>query len=238
MKAVPLAQANVIQNVCYRGMPQFPERLIEFLGDRAPPRLWTAGNAGLLGTLDSARTRIVALAASVESPAPAAEAAWSLVEPLAQTGAVFVGGFHSPLERLCLDRLASGGHQAIVFLGRTLEGYRLPLAWLRPLGEGRFGLLSACAKSQRRATQESVRVRNDCVAALASCFFIPYAGPASKTEALCRTVLSLGKTVWTLDLPFSRNLVDLGAEVVNALTMPAFRSAEHHGRAAAGWTGD
>jgi predicted Rossmann fold nucleotide-binding protein DprA/Smf involved in DNA uptake len=238
MKSVPLAQANVTQGVCHRGMPQFPGRLVEFLGDRAPAQLWTAGSASLLGALDSAGTRTVALAASVESPASAAEAAWNLVELLAQTGVVLVGGFHSPLERFCLDRLASAGQQAIVFLGRALEGYRVPLAWLRPLAEGRFVLVSACGKSQRRATQESVRVRNDCVAALAGCFLIPYASPAGKTEALCRAVLNSGRAVWTLDLPSCRNLVDLGAKTVNALTMPTFLNAGHRSRAASGWLGD
>jgi len=216
MKPVLLARTDVSQGAVYRGMPQFPERLVEFLGDRAPLSLGTAGSTELVCVVDSGQSRCVALAASVESPASAAEATANLVRQLAEAGAVFVGGFHSPLERLCLDHLAAAGRPAIVCLGRTLMGLRIPNGWLRPLREGKLLLVSACGPSQKRATRDSVRVRNECVLALADSFVIPHATVGSKTEALCREVLKAGKAVWTLNHPGSCNLVALGAKLATA----------------------
>ena len=103
MKTIPLPQKDVFP--AYRGMPQFPERLVEFLGDRAPRFLQLAGSPELLNVVDSYQRRSVALAASVTSPASVVKETFELVRELAESGVVFVGGFHSPLERLCLDLL-------------------------------------------------------------------------------------------------------------------------------------
>jgi predicted Rossmann fold nucleotide-binding protein DprA/Smf involved in DNA uptake len=213
MKFVLLAHTDVSQSAVYRGMPQFPGRIVEFLGDRAPLSLWTAGSIELVCVVDSGQSRSVALAASVESPASVADATFHLVQELADVGAVFVGGFHSPLERLCLSQLAAAGFPAIVCLGRTLAGLRIPHTWLGPLREGKLVLVSACGPSQKRATRDSVRVRNDCVVALADRFVIPHATVGGKTEALCREVLKAGRAVWTLNRPGNQNLVALGAKV-------------------------
>ncbi|MGH9425890.1 MAG: hypothetical protein ACRD2L_06235 [Terriglobia bacterium] len=212
MKLVLLAQTDVSQSAVYRGLPQFPGRLVAFLGDRAPVSLWTAGSAELIGAVDSGQSLSVALAASVESPASVADATFHVVRELADAGAAFVGGFHSPLERLCLDQLAAGGYPAIVFLGRTLSGLRIPYGWLRPLREGKLVLVSACTASQKRATRDSVRSRNDCVLALADSVVVPHATVGGKTEALCRQALKAGKAVWTVNHPGNRNLVALGAK--------------------------
>jgi predicted Rossmann fold nucleotide-binding protein DprA/Smf involved in DNA uptake len=216
MKFVLLPHTNVTQSVVYRGMPQFPGRLVEFLGDRAPLSLWTAGSTELLCAVDSGQSRSVALGTSVESPGSVADATFDLVRELAQAGAVFIGGFHSPLERLCLDQLAAAGCPAIVCLGRTLTGLKIPQGWQWPLSEGKLTLVSACGPSQKRATRDSVRVRNECVVALADTFVIAHATVGGKTEALCQDVLKAGKAVWTLNHPGSRNLVALGAKLATA----------------------
>jgi predicted Rossmann fold nucleotide-binding protein DprA/Smf involved in DNA uptake len=197
-------------------MPQFPGRLIECLDDRAPRSLWIAGVPELIHLVDSSQSRSVALAASVESPASVAEATCDLVRELAQRGVVVIGGFHSPLERLCLDELVVAGWPAIFCLGRTLTGLRTPQGWLQPLKEGKLVLVSACGPSHKRATRVSVQMRNDCVLALADCFVIPYATVGGKTETLCREVLEAGKTVWTLNYAGSRNLIALGAKLTTA----------------------
>lgn len=213
MKFLRLPHTDVAQSIVYRGMPQFPGRLVDGLDDRAPRSLWIAGVPELIHLADSGQSRSVALAASVESPASIAEATCDLVRELAQRGAVFMGGFHSPLERLCLDELIAAGWPAILFLGRTLSGLRTPSSWLQPLKEGKLVLVSACGPSHKRATPDSVQMRNDCVLALADCFVMPHATEGGKTETLCREVLKVGKTVWTLNAAGSRNLMALGAKL-------------------------
>jgi len=182
---------------------------VEFLGDRAPRSLQLAGSPDLICVVDSHQLKSVALAASVDSPASVADGALQLVRALAEVGVAFVGGFHSPMERLCLDQLAAARSPAIVCLGRTLSDLRIPNTWLEPLVEGSMILASACGPSQKRATVQSVRMRNDCVLALADTFVIPHASAGGKTEALCRAALKAGKVVWTLTA--SRCLLDLGA---------------------------
>ena len=233
MKFVLLAHTDASQSAVYRGMPQFPGRLVEFLGDRAPLSIWTAGITELLCGVDSGQSRSVALAASVDSPASVFDATFHLVRELAEAGAVFVGGFHSRLERLCLDQLAVAGSPAIVCLGRTLTGLRIPHGWLRPLREGKLVLVSACGPSQKRATRDSVRVRNECTLALADTFVIPHATVAGKTEALCRDVLKAGKAVWTLNQPGSRNLLALGAKLATAGRVDEILNSGRKGMAAA-----
>jgi len=238
MKFVVLAHTDVSQSAVYRGMPQFPGRLVEFLGDQAPLSLWTTGSSELVCVVDSGQSRSVALAASVESPALVADATCDLVQELAQAGAVFIGGFHSPVERLCLDQLAAAGCPAIVCLGRTLTGLRIPHGWLRPLREGKLVLFSACGPSHKRATRDSVRVRNDCVVALADSFVIPHATVGGKTEALCREVLKAGKAVWTLNHPGSRNLVALGAKLATAGSVAEILNSGRKSLAASSQPGD
>ena len=184
---------------------------MESLGDRAPRSLQLAGSPQLLCVVDSYQCRSVALAASVDSPASIADETLQLIQGLAEAGVAFVGGFHSPLERLCLDQLVAAGWPAIVCLGRTLSGLRIPSAWLQRLKEGNLVLVSACGASQKRATKDSVRMRNDCVLALADNFLIPHAAVGGKTEGLCRDALKAGKVVWTLNHSGSKNLVALGA---------------------------
>ena len=214
MKRVPFSTTGVSQSTVYPGMPQYPGRLVKFLGDDAPPALSIGGSVELVAAVDSGQCLAVALASSVASPAAASALTLPLVGELAETDAAVVGGFHSPLERRCLDELTVAGGTAIVCLGRSLTELRIPAIWQRPLHEGKRVLVSACLPSQKRATRESVRVRNNCVLALADHLLIPHASPGGKTEALCLAAIKAGKTVWTIDHPASQNLVGLGAKAM------------------------
>ena len=216
MKIAELANTDVARSTIYRGMPQFPGRLVKVLGDRSPLSLSIAGSAELLGVVDSGQSRSVGVAASVDAPASIFETTAQLVHELADRGAVFVGGFHSPLERKCLDLLVAAERPAIVCLGRTLEALKVPVAWLALLRKGKLMLISACGPSQKRASRESVRVRNACVAALSDTFVVPQATEGGRTEALCSEILKSRKTVWTLNQVGNGNLVAIGARLATA----------------------
>jgi hypothetical protein len=133
---------------------------------------------------------------------------------LAEAGAVFVGGFHSRLERLCLDQLTVAGCWRSFVSGERSRDSEFP--WLAAAYAEEAGSGFSPDSSQKRATRDSVRVRNECTLALADTFVIPHATVAGKTEALCRDVLKAGKAVWTLNQPGSRNLLALGAKLATA----------------------
>lgn len=236
MKTIPLPQKDVFP--AYRGMPQFPERLVEFLGDRAPRLLQLAGSPELLSVVDSHQRRSVALAASVTSPASVVKETLELVRELAESGVVFVGGFHSPLERLCLDQLAAAGWPAIACFGRTLWDLRIPNGWLERLREGKLVFVSPCGSSQKRATKDSLRTRSECVLALADNFVIPHASSGGKTEALCRQALKAGKAVWTLNHPDSKYLAELGARLAMKGRITEILQSDRKSRAVSSHPGD
>jgi len=238
MKLVLLAHTDVSQNAVYRGMSQFPGRIAEMLDDRSPGSLSVAGSLELLSNLDSGQKRSVGLAASVDTPAALLEETDGLVRALADAGALFVGGFHSPLERRCLDQMVVEQSPTVVCLGRALTDLKIPIAWLQSLREGKLVLASACGPLQRRATRESVRVRNDCVGALADSLVVPHASVGGKTEALCREVLKAGKTVWTLNHAGNRNLVALGAKLAAAGRVSEILTSGRKGLAAFSQSGD
>ena len=108
-------------------------------------------------------------------------------------GVTVIGGFHSPMERECLDLLLRGGQPVVICPARTLVGMRLPPEWKAPLAGGRLLLLSPFAEQDRRITADLARARNDLVAAIADRIFIAYAEPGGKTEAFAKTVRDWGK---------------------------------------------
>jgi hypothetical protein len=126
------------------------------------------------------------------SPASVVKETLELVRELAESGVVFVGGFHCPLERLCLDQLAAAGWPAIALFWADTLDLRIPNGWLERLREGKLVLVSPCGSSQKRATKDSLRTRSECVLALADRFVIPHASSGGKTEA----VVSPGTESW------------------------------------------
>ena len=178
------------------------------------------------------------LVASVDASAAVLEETDRLVRALADAGALFIGGFHSPLERRCLDQLVAEKSPVVVFLSRALTDLKIPIAWLQLLRETKLVLVSACSPSERRATRESVRMRNECVAALADSFLIPHASVGGKAEALCREVLKAGKEVWTLNHACSRNLVALRAKMATTGRASEILDSGRKGLAAFSQSGD
>lgn len=226
MKFIALEELGVGRETIYRGLPNYPSRLATFLGDQAPATIWIAGNPDILRRVDSGAASSLALIASVRSPVPMLNLLLSLMQPVSKANITFVGGFHAPLERRCLDLLLKTDQQALICLARTLVSARVPSHWHRPLAEGRLLILSPFPGSLRRPTAESARVRNECVAALASCFLIPHASPGSKTELQARVLVNQGRPVWTLDHPANRILQQLGARPAGAGFLEEIRKSK------------
>lgn len=195
----------------YRGTPQYPGRLSAFLGDNAPAAVWVCGNVDLLARVDLGQCPSLGIAASVASSATLSEAALELLRSLLRNGLVFVGGFHSPLERLCLKLLIQEGEPALACVGRSLKGVQAPQLWRAALLEERLLLVSAANEMCKRPTRESIRIRNECVAALSTSFLALSAVGGSKTEAVCRRLIESGRQVWALDHPQNRALLAAGA---------------------------
>ncbi len=182
-----------------------PAPVAGFLGASAPPRVTAIGNLEILS-----RTKL-ALMCSVRCPGRIILRAYDLAQSLRQSDLAIVGGFHSPMEKECLDVLLRGPEPVIVCPAREVEGMRLPSEWHEPLEAGRLLVLSGFEAKADRVTAETAAERNRFVAALADALFVAHADPGGRTEALCRQAVAWGKPIYTFDDPANSNLLSLGA---------------------------
>jgi predicted Rossmann fold nucleotide-binding protein DprA/Smf involved in DNA uptake len=192
--------------------PQYPEGVRRFLQNRVPATITALGNLEIL------RTKLLALFCSVECPGKVILETYDLAHKLREEGVTVIGGFHSPMERECLEVLLRGTAPVVVCPARGVAKMRLRPEFRAPLENGRLLLLSPFSDKQRRATQQTATERNRFVAASADAVFVAYAAPNSKTENFCREVLAWGKPLLTFESSEDSALVALGAKPLRAAT--------------------
>jgi predicted Rossmann fold nucleotide-binding protein DprA/Smf involved in DNA uptake len=138
--------------------------------------------------------------------------AYDLSRSLRNNGITVVGGFHSPMEKDCLELLLRGTQPVVICPARSIDNMRIPKTWRQGVQEGRVLLLSPFETTVRRLTKDAARRRNEFVAALADGLMVPHASRGGEVEAVCRDVLARGKKVFTLASGANQHLLDLGAQ--------------------------
>jgi len=88
---------------------------------------------------------------------------------------------------------------------------RMPSTWRKACDEGRLLILSPFAPKHGRISALLAEKRNRFVSLLADQFFVPYAAPGSKTEQLCKRLLSAGKKVYMFQSEKESGIVKSGA---------------------------
>jgi predicted Rossmann fold nucleotide-binding protein DprA/Smf involved in DNA uptake len=184
----------------------YPVALRERLGERAPERVFLLGDPELL------RQDSPGLFCSITCPGNVILKTYDLARALRDARVPVIGGFHTPMEKECLAVLLHGPQPIIVCPARGLEGVRPAAEVKAGIQAGRVLLVSMFAPKQRRATVDLADQRNRFVAALASRSFVSHAAPGGKTEALCREMIAMGRTLFTVDAPENANLLALGAK--------------------------
>ncbi len=183
----------------------YPARLRIRLGTKRLPRVNSRGN---LQHLD---LRLLGLFCSAKCPGNLILDTYDLARVLRDAEVPVIGGFHSPMERECLDLLLRGKQPVVVCPARSIHRMRVPPAWKAPLENGRLLVLSPLPERSRAATAELATRRNRFVAALANQIFVVHAAVGSKTEQLCRQLLKNKRRLLTFNREENRNLLDLGA---------------------------
>jgi predicted Rossmann fold nucleotide-binding protein DprA/Smf involved in DNA uptake len=199
--------------------PDYPATLITYLGDQAPASVFALGNLYIL------KEKMSALFCSMKCPGNLILQTFDLARAWRDAGVAIIGGFHSPMEKECLSFLLRGKQPIIWCPARSLPRKRLPKAYVEPLSEGRFLILSPFGESVVRSTRETARVRNEFVAIFADRIFVAYATPEGQTEAFCRKVITWGKPVLTFKCPENARLLAAGAHPYETL-MTACRHKE------------
>jgi len=187
------------------GQEQYPDNLLRRMNKKAPQVLWFLGNEALF------HRRKLGVVCSVKCPGSIILRTSSLVKNLPGENLAVVSGFHSPLEKECLRIVGRRKLSAIVVVGRSLIGARIPVEWQSSVEHREMLLVSAFKKGSKRLTSPLANKRNELVAAMADTVWIPHAAPASKTELLAWRLLKNGMRVFTLSDDANANLLDNGA---------------------------
>lgn len=169
------------------------------------PVLNGLGNRGIL------RRSCLGLICSVQCPGSVVIKTFDAIRELRDAGIPVVGGFHSPMEKECLDFLLRGEQPVIVVLAKGLGRPRLTESWLTALDADRLLVLAPFGDGVRRITKAHAHCRNEFIAAHATAVLIPHASPGGKAEAIARTVLEHGKTLFTFEDERNQYLLQLGA---------------------------
>jgi predicted Rossmann fold nucleotide-binding protein DprA/Smf involved in DNA uptake len=198
----------------HRTDPEYPPSLERYLGEDAPEAATT------IGTLDILKQHKLAIFCSTTCPAEIVAQTLAVTHKLVDAGVTVIGGFHSPIERQCLGILLRGGQPVIVSPARSLDKLRIRSEYKEALKNGRLLFVSFFRRDRHRSDVDMAFKRNRYVAALADNILLLHAPASSKTETLCRELISWRKPVYTIDNEANRNLVTLGARTI-AVSIPA-----------------
>lgn len=179
----------------------FPASLRTRDGTSVFPSLWAIGNLAIL------ERRLLGFFCSTRCPGEVILQTYDFARALRDAEAPVISGFHSPMEKECLDLLLRGTQPLVICPARSIERMRVPTTWGVPLVENWLLILSPFNVTQRRATADLAEKRNAFVAALANKIFVAYAAPGSKTEQFSLDLLTRGNNE-------NVNLLALGARPV------------------------
>jgi predicted Rossmann fold nucleotide-binding protein DprA/Smf involved in DNA uptake len=190
--------------------PRYPQALRLYFVDRIPSMVIARGNLDLLH--EKQHRPLIALFCSIKCSEMIIGQTYELARALRDIGVTVISGFHSPLEKECLNILLQGTQPVIVCPARSIERLRLPTLWRTALENERLLLLSSFEEEQKRPTTTRALARNEFIAALADVVFITHATPGGKSESFCHELSIEGKPVFALDTAENTNLFNLGAE--------------------------
>lgn len=187
---------------------EYPVSVRRFFSKR-PPDITMMGNPDLL------RARPLAIFCSIRCPGDVILKLYDLVRALRDAGIPVIGGFHTPMEKECLDLLLRGKQPIIICPARGIEGMQVPKNLKPGFDAGRVLVVSPFPAKSRRITSDLAERRNLFIAALAREIFVAHAAPGGLTEKVCRELSSTGKILLTFKSPENTNLSTIGARAVN-----------------------
>ena len=199
-----------------QGDSDYPAVLRDRMGDDAPSCLYSMGEVAIL------RNRLLGLVCSVRCPGSIVIKTLDTIRALRDAGVALVGGFHSPMEKECLDLLLRGNQPVILCPARGLARLRTSQMARIAVREGRLLLVSPFAGNIRRATAAMAAQRNHLVAALADAVWVPHAIPGGKTWAIVRTALARRQPAFTFANEDNVGLVEAGVRPFAELNVAAF----------------
>src|SRR3990172_6162894 len=109
--------------------PYFPSSLKKYFHYGDPLSITAIGNTAIL------QNKTLALFCSTKCPGNIILKTYDLMKRLRESGITVISGFHSPMERECLNILLKGKQPVIVCPARSIEGMRIKEDFRKPLDE-------------------------------------------------------------------------------------------------------
>jgi len=177
--------------------PSYPTLLVKRLGKKAPVRLWAIGRPVL------ANMPKTAFFCSNKCPGDAILAAMDQAKRWRDHGRCVISGFHSAIEKECLNILMRGQQPIIICPARSIENMRIAADWKQSIETGRLLLLSMFPSSERRITATLAEQRNQLAAALSDEVFFAHITPGGRSFKLSKQIETWGLQIYT---PASKSL--------------------------------
>lgn len=160
--------------------------LTERLGANAPKSITIAGSPTPIAA------PMTAFLCSKESPDATILKAFDQAAAWRDAGRCVISGFHSPLERQCLDILLRGKQHIVMALARGIGALRLPAPQRTALEDGRLTIVSPFPSTENRATADLARQRNRFVTALAYEVVFAFISPGGSLSLLADELVGWG----------------------------------------------
>ena len=170
-----------------RSSTEYPKNVEICLGNQSPESVHLIGNRKILDS------RLTALFCSSKCPGDAILKTYELAQKLRSEGKTIISGFHSSMEKECLDIFLRSTNSIVICPSRGLDGMLIKKEWQNPLKEGRLLLLSPFLPAMKRGTEEDACFRNLFAAAIADEIVIAHCSKGSKVESLLKEISKWGK---------------------------------------------
>jgi hypothetical protein len=108
------------------------------------------------------------------------------------TGRCVISGFHSALEKQCLEILLRGKQPVAMALARGIRVLRLPPLHRKAFDSGRLALISPFSATERHTTVELARRRNRFAAALVDEVVFAHVAPGGDLSTLWQEIVAWG----------------------------------------------
>jgi predicted Rossmann fold nucleotide-binding protein DprA/Smf involved in DNA uptake len=189
-----------------RNDPRYPQSVAALLDDDSPAVLNLLGEPQVLQRVQ------LGLICSVSCPGSVVIKTYDAIRELRDAGVVVAGGFHSPMERECLDFLLRGAQPVSLCPACGLASFSLDPQQQEAVERARLLVVSIFGPDDTPATTALALRRNKFVAALAGAVFVPHAAPGGKAEATARHAIGWRRKVLTFDDEQNTHLVELGVK--------------------------
>jgi predicted Rossmann fold nucleotide-binding protein DprA/Smf involved in DNA uptake len=183
----------------------FPAGLWQADGKPFCPRIWAIGDLRILDK------PMLGFFCSARCPGDVILQTYDAARALRKAKVPVIGGFHSPMEKECLDLLLRGTQPIVVCPARSIIRMRIPASWLAAITQSRILILSPFGPQHRRPTSAIAEQRNYFAAMLANQLLVAHAASGSMTEKFCLDQMNGGKRVLLLEGSNNEPLISKGA---------------------------